>query len=245
MNHYKLNIKRGKKAETIKFQIPTSWKDITFGQLAKIFELVENNLNDDIALISILTNLDENILRLCEANENYLSVKDALSFFADGIPNINYVQLSQAIKFKDEWYATPTDVGLLSIEMFEYCRAQIINYQNNESPKASDLLFLMKKIFAHYAYFVINKKYKSLDVNLDKSFLIEIDNCRWADVCGFANFFLRKLEGLTIGTNLILNQRNTQQTKLMRALNGLINVGALRWFLKKLRSIISFLKKNF
>jgi hypothetical protein len=244
---YKLTKRIGKRTEEINFRMPNDWSELSFKQLRSVYELILNQDENDLNLISILSGLDSDLLRYCEADEMYIKLKLDLADFSDNLPNLENLPLPETVKIDSKLYVVVNDIGHLPIEILEYCRIKLLQYNQipEEERSVLDLLDLMLKIYAHYAYYIVNKKYASTDVNLDKDFQSIIANCLWSDVVGFASFFLRKSQELMNGTKATLSLLNIRKTKSKRGLFGLVNVGALRWLLRNFLDIMLLWKKNY
>ena len=241
---YKLTKRIGKRTEEINFRMPNDWSELSFKQLRSVYELILNQDENDLNLISILSGLDSDLLRYCEADAMYIKLKLDLADFSDNLPNLENLPLPETVRIDNKLYVVINDIGHLPIEILEYCRIKLLQYNQIEEKSVLDLLDLMLKIYAHYAYYIVNKKYASTDVNLDKNFQSIIANCLWSDVVGFASFFLKKSSELMNGTSLTLKHLNIQKTKLRRGLFGLANVGALRLLLRNFLSIMLLRKGN-
>ena len=241
---YKLTKRIGKRTEEINFRMPNDWSELSFKQLRSVYELILNQDENDLNLISILSGLDSDLLRYCEADAMYIKLKLDLADFSDNLPNLENLPLPETVRIDSKLYVVVNDIGHLPIEILEYCRIKLLQYNQIEEKSVLDLLDLMLKIYAHYAYYIVNRKYASTDVNLDKDFQSIIANCLWSDVVGFASFFLKKSSELMNGTSLTLKHLNIRKTKLKRGLFGLVNVGALRLLLRNFLSIMLLRKGN-
>ena len=241
---YKLTKRIGKRTEEINFRMPNDWSELSFKQLRSVYELILNQDENDLNLISILSGLDSDLLRYCEADAMYIKLKLDLADFSDNLPNLENLPLPETVKIDNKLYVVINDIGHLPIEILEYCRIKLLQYNQIEEKSVLDLLDLMLKIYAHYAYYIVNKKYASTDVNLDKDFQSIIANCLWSDVVGFASFFLRKSQELMNGTSLTLKHLNIRKTKSKQGLFGLVNVGDLRLLLRNFLSIMLLKKGN-
>lgn len=238
MQHYTLTKKIGKTKENINFSIPSGWQELTFAKFYKVFEVIAENRNEDIDLVCALSGLDKDFWKYEATAETYYTILADVRSWCLEIPTITNIKLPETVKIGNEQIYVPMDLGVKEVEIFEYCRTQLMKYQSmGEDANILDLLNLMKKIFTHY-FFSQKHKYNTFAANTNKEFNALIDECSWMDVCAFGSFFLRKLKELTNGIQANSKRPNTLLTKLKQGIRTFLKSGASFWYSKSWRGSI-------
>lgn len=181
-------------------QVPTSWSDLTLGQVLELFELNYMDKKIRIKVLTILTglSLDEINQLSGTANINKLNAIESSITFINNEPNFKEFILTKTILLKGKELKIPID---LTKETFgqKVAAEELIRLSPKNKSGDIDILTLMPEILSIYLYPIFsNETFKDERVEYFIPLMKEISI---KDAYPIASFFLIK-RGIFYKTNL-------------------------------------------
>lgn len=201
--------------------IPLSYEELTFQQMLELMRMIETGQDDDINLICLLTDIKAKELRKYPASE-YVKIKYYISKWIQETPDFKNIILPKLVTIGGQTVSIPKDIGNLSVECFEMCRASIQRYGSKTT--TSSYIELCGIIAQNYFSILCNDN--EYNPKLVDDYFEKINTLPWEVVVSFGSFFLRKSNELTTGTKAGLKNRSTRLTKLQAVMKPFRKIGA-------------------
>lgn len=171
-------------------ELPVRWEEVKFKTFLKFAELAKepDDVNNSIKILSIITELDEELLRTALIN-NLDQVLHILSFMRQEVPKV----IPEIIL----GYKVPKDLGFESLGQFEDLKGYL-----KESSSLSEI-DQFRRYIRYCAVYACADKHGKYDWRLCEAMEEEFLEAPAPEVLGIGNFTLAKLIGLnyTISPN--------------------------------------------
>ena len=196
--------------------IPTSWKEVTFGQFIRLSQ-AKNDLSE---ILSVFTDIEPEIIRKAQIG-NIMLIKETLAF-------IESEKMDGTIPDSLNGIKLPKNLELETIAQYEDLKMEALEIQSKGLEKYAIIC----------AIYLTNPYSHEKAEELSK----ELFNAPCEEVVALGNFTLLKLTGLkNLGQSVTLNQ-NSRMRRLKLAMIGWLArlVFTARYYLwkRKLRSIV-------
>jgi hypothetical protein len=213
---------------TYEKNIPTSWDQVTFGQM-----LAMKDCKTPTETFAALVGIDVETLKQARI-KGADKVIGILSFLKE--TNINAGELPKEIL----GYKIPQNLEFEQIQMYEDLKAEI-----DEAKETQDDFALMQKYPLFVAMYAYATQYGSYDFDKAKELAPYFLTAPVGEVLAVGNFTLLKLTGLRLGINPLSQRRLTpwRRFKLVLIVWLRHTVSSVRWYLWKKK--LALQKKNY
>lgn len=197
------------KLEDKKYNMPTSWREVTVKQFFQ-FKSWQSGDKNFVRLLSILTGVDYDVMR----KSKQLDVDDKLipfmKWLEEPLTEKNAPRCS-TITIDDKKYDVPKDIGNYSFEQKIELKNRMIECIN----KTGDTLECLKIATAIYLQPIVEQK--DFSIKAAELFVDKLDDCKIVEVYAIGGFFLKKLL-VSIIRNQPTSLLSQVKNKKMRAL---------------------------
>lgn len=182
--------------DTLKVNIPESWEDVTFKQLAKVIDE-----EDALLRVSVLTGIPVELFsKYPELADFYVWLENKLGWSSEWK---DVDSNAEVFLLKDEVFSFPKDVGILSIGLYK-------DIQSEAQKNVDKVHSIYPLICASYYQIIKDEEYDYIKAQSYVS-MFEEQPCK--KVYNAAGFFLSKVTELRGGTKKGLRVRVIQTIK--------------------------------